>query len=127
MCRGLEGDVADALPGAELLGPCSDEARFAAMSASADVVLAVDPSDRFERHALVAAGVGATPITGKSAGPAAAVLGASVAADPDAIARSVAAALSEPRDRLELARRVAHECAPEALPRHLAGNAAQAA
>jgi hypothetical protein len=109
--RHLDRQVAEILPQAELLEPCSDEARFAAMAAGADVVLAIDSTDRFERRALVAAGVGAAVITGSPAGPAAAVLGDPRAGDLEHLARLQA----EPGDRLERARRVADACAPETV------------
>lgn len=120
--RKLETEVAERLPGAELLGPCSDEARFAALAADADVVVALDPSDRFERRALVAAGVGAAVITDVPDGPAVSVLGAGalIAGDPQALARVLAAAIAEPGDRGARRRAVAERCSPEALPGHLA-------
>ena len=46
--RGLEAEVAERLSGVELLDPLSDEQRFAELAASADVVLATDPSERAE-------------------------------------------------------------------------------
>jgi GT2 family glycosyltransferase len=119
LSRHLERDVAEVLPHAELLGPCSDEARFARMAASADVVVAVDASDRFERRALVAAGVGTAPVTCNPAGPAAAVLGDHLG-DREALGPALLALLADPGDRFERASRVALACAPETLPRHLA-------
>lgn len=125
--RDLERHVADALPRAELLGPCSDEARFAEMAASADVVLAVDRADPFERRALVAAGVGAAPITANATGPAAAVLGHEIASGQDELGAKLAAVAGEPGDRFGRSRRVADACAPEALARLLARRTALAA
>jgi hypothetical protein len=115
----LDRQLADALPRAELLGPCSDEARFADLAASADLVVAIDPADRFERRALVAAGVGAAPITGNPAGPAAAVLGDEVVADLDARCLALTHVLDDPGDRSERNRRVAAACSPKAVERHL--------
>ncbi|HEX3802955.1 MAG TPA: glycosyltransferase family 2 protein [Solirubrobacteraceae bacterium] len=105
--RGWERDAAAVLPRAEALRPCSDEAAFADMAAAADVVLAADPSDRFERRALVAAGVGATPITLDPRGPAVAALGTSTAAELAALALAIQRSVSEPRDRRELTQRIA--------------------
>lgn len=113
--RHLDRQVAEILPRAELLGPCSDEDRFAGLAATADIVLALDSTDRFERRALVAAGVGATPITGSVAGAAAAVLGDAVAANRDDLAATLASRLAEPGDRLERAQRVARACSPQAV------------
>lgn len=113
--RDLDRQVAELLPGAELLRPCSDEARFAGLAATADVLLALDATDRFERRALVAAGVGAAPITCTSAGPAAAVLGGDVATDPDSLGGKLAELVGESGDRVERASRVAAQCGPAAL------------
>lgn len=124
---GLDRQVAELLPHAELLGPCSDEARFAELAAGADVVLAVDAADRFERRALVAAGVGAAPITANAAGPAAAVLGDTVVGDPDALGPSLSGLLADPGDRRARALRVTDACSPEALAHHLEVPSAAAA
>jgi GT2 family glycosyltransferase len=121
--RGLAEQVAEQLPAAELLRPCSDEARFAALAASADIVLAVDPADRFERRALVAAGVGAAPITGDRSGPAAAVLGEQVASgrlDAEALTRALGGALEAAGDRSARRTAVATACGLEAFGRHFA-------
>jgi GT2 family glycosyltransferase len=74
--RGLARAVGDSLPGAELLAPCADERRFAAIAGRADVVLAADPDDLFERRALIAAMTGATVVTTRRGGPAATFAGA---------------------------------------------------
>jgi GT2 family glycosyltransferase len=105
--RGWERDAADVLPGAEPLRPCSNEATFAEMAASADVVLVADPSDRYERRALVAAGVGATPITLNPTGPAVAALGAGTAAELPTLAPALQRSVAEPQDRRELTQRIA--------------------
>lgn len=125
--RDLDRHVADVLPHAELLGPCSDEARFATLAASADVVLAVDAADHFERRALVAAGVGTAPITANAAGPAAAVLGDAAVGDPDALGLSLSGLLTDPGDRAERAQRIADTCSPTALAHHLGAEHAAAA
>jgi hypothetical protein len=74
--RGLAQAVRDALPGAELLDPCADERRFAAIAGRADIVLAADTDDLFERRALIAAATGATVVTARRGGPAATFAGA---------------------------------------------------
>jgi GT2 family glycosyltransferase len=113
--RHLDRDLADILPHAELLGPCSDEVRFAGLAATADVVLALDSTDRFERRALVAAGVGAAPITQSAGGPAAAVLGDAVVGDPKNLSATLLRLLAEPGDRSQRSRVIAEICAPEAV------------
>lgn len=123
--RHLERQIAERLPAAELLRPCSDEARFAGLAATADVVLALDSTDRFERRALVAAGVGAAPITCTAAGPAAAVLGPGVATDIGDLGVTLTRLLAEPGDRLERARRVAQTCAPETVLAQVLGGPGQ--
>jgi hypothetical protein len=70
----VERLVHGALPDAEILPPCSSERRFAALAATADVVVCADPSDRFQRRALVAAAAGAAPVV-LGPGAATAVLG----------------------------------------------------
>jgi hypothetical protein len=113
--RHLDRDVAALLPRVELLRPCSDEARFAALAAGADVVVTLDSTDRFERRALAAAGVGAAVIGTQPAGPAAAVLDEEPLSDLGQLAQALGRLLAEPGDRLERARRVARACAPDAL------------
>lgn len=117
--RHLDRHVADLLPHAELLGPCSDEARFAGLAATADVVVAIDATDRYERRALVAAGVGAAPITGNLSGPAAAVLGDGAVGDLDDLGLTLVRLLAEPGDRFERARVIAKACAPQTALEHL--------
>jgi GT2 family glycosyltransferase len=120
--RDLDRHVAEVLPRAELLRPCSDEARFADLAATADVVLALDSTDRFERRALVAASVGAAPITANVAGPAAAVLGDVGAGDLDALGPTLVGMLAEPGDRVERSRLIAAACGPEAALGHVCPN-----
>jgi len=116
---GLDRHVSDAIPRAELLGPCSDEARFAELAATADVVVAVDTADRFERRALVAAGVGSASITCNPGGPAAAVLGDAGLADRHSLATTLDKLLSDPGDRIKRAECVANACSPESLTHKL--------
>ncbi len=66
--------VADRLPKAELLAPCTSETRLHEIAAGADVVLCADPDDIFERRSLVAAAAGSVTVTAVD-GPAHAVLG----------------------------------------------------
>jgi hypothetical protein len=119
--RGLEAEVAERLPGVELLDPCSDEQRFAEIAASADVVVATDPSDHYERHALVAAATGAAVLTSNPHGPAASVLGAGIACRTEDLPAAIAALMLEPGDRSERAGLVAESCGPQALARQLTG------
>lgn len=113
--RGLSRSVAESLPQAELLAPCADDARFAALAGRADVLVAIDPHDPFERRALVAAGVGTMPLTGNPDGPAAWVLGGSgVIADRLGLARALQGALERAGERASLADAVAQRCGPGA-------------
>lgn len=74
----------EAVPHAELLPPTTDERVLAALAGRADLVIAVDPSDEFDRVALTAAAAG-TPVVVRSGGPAEWVLGdQAVAVDPSA-------------------------------------------
>jgi hypothetical protein len=84
--RDLRAEIADRLPRAELLGPCSDEGRFAALAASADLVIAADPLDHFDRRALVAASVGTKALTLSPTGPASELFGAEAAASTSDLA-----------------------------------------
>ncbi len=113
--RHLADQVAAVLPSGELLGPCSDEARYASLAAGADVVVAIDPADRFERRALVAARVGAAPITACADGPAAAVLSNAVATEPAAVAAAIMDGLDKSEGRAARAAAVAASCSPEAI------------
>lgn len=58
----IESLVARRAPTAQLLGPMASEAMLAARSALADIVVAADPADRWDRAALVAAGTGAAVV-----------------------------------------------------------------
>jgi GT2 family glycosyltransferase len=115
----LDRDVAELLPRAQLLGPCSDEARFATMASTADAVVSVDADDPFERRALVAAGVGAAAITPNPAGPSVAVLGERAAVTLDALESRLVEVLADPGDRAERAQQVLAACSPQHIARHL--------
>jgi hypothetical protein len=119
--HGLEAQVAERLGGVELLDPCSDEQRFAELAASADVVLATDPSDHYERRALVAAATGAAVLTTNPDGPAAWVLGAGIGCSTEDLPAALAALTVEPGDRSERAGLVAESCGRRALARQLTG------
>jgi hypothetical protein len=129
--RTLEREIRETLPDAELLTPCSDEVRFAALAGVADVVVAADPSDRYERRALVAAGAGASVVSLNPSGPAAFVLagseGIAVAEEVDGLGRAAAALLAAPGERSGLAELVLRTCAPPRLPESLGPAGALAA
>jgi GT2 family glycosyltransferase len=110
--RGLAALVAERLPDAELLPVTSDERRWAALAATADVAVCLDVDDRFERRALLAAAAGATPVVATANGPAGRVLGALATTTlPDA--------LSRPADRARLAAAVRGACDPATVGRAL--------
>ena len=111
--RDLAAALGTECPGAELLGPCSNESRFAELAATADVVVAIDPSDFFERRALVAASVGAQPLTGRASGPAAEALGDRVATEPENLGAAIARAITEPEPRTTWQDTVRTQCDPE--------------
>jgi GT2 family glycosyltransferase len=71
--------AAEWTPRAELLDPTTSEARYAQLAGQADAVLCLDPSDAFDRRALIAAATG-TAVATIGHGPAAAVLGPHAAA-----------------------------------------------
>jgi hypothetical protein len=122
--RTLEREVAELLPGAELLRPCSDEERYAALAGQADVVVAADPSDRVERRALVAAATGAAIVTFNLDGPAAFVLadaeGIVVADAVGGLGRGALELLADPRDRVARGEHVIRTCVAPSLPERLA-------
>ena len=70
----IQGALHAALPGARLLAPVTDERAVAVLAADADLVIAVDPADDFDRLALTAAACGAA-VAVRAGGPAAWVLG----------------------------------------------------
>lgn len=66
--------IADLGPACDVLEPATSEWMLAALARLADVVIACDPADRWDRQALVAAGCGAAVVV-HAGGPAARVLG----------------------------------------------------
>jgi GT2 family glycosyltransferase len=117
--RELSALVAERLPGAELLAPCSDEARFAAIAARADAVACADPDDRLDRRALVAAGAGAAVVINRAEGPAATILGEQAVVVADRRARALATGLEAALDRAaareERSSLVEAACGPAAI------------
>jgi GT2 family glycosyltransferase len=113
--RRLADTVRERLPGAELLGPCSDENRYAELAAEADVVLAADLSDPFERPALVAASSGTPALSLNRSGAVFDVLGPEATVAPETAARGVLDALERSPDRHDLQRRALAGCAPATL------------
>src|SRR5439155_23055977 len=113
--------VQELLPTAELLGPIADERSFATLAGTADVVVAVDPADPFERRALVAAGVGTAAVT-TAGGPTEVVLGgATLAANlgSDQLRDAVERALEQAADRRERARQIEQTCGEHATDARL--------
>jgi GT2 family glycosyltransferase len=113
--RRLAGDLREILPQAELLTPCSDEERFAAMAAGADVVLAADLTDPFERAALVAASVGTPGLSLNPGGPVCDVLGAGAIVETETLAQAVQEALVRSTDRHALQQEALAACTAEIL------------
>jgi GT2 family glycosyltransferase len=110
------GDILrENLPEAELLAACSDENRYSELAAEADVVLAADLSDPFERPALVAASAGTPVLSLNRSGPVFDVLGPEATVAPEAVARSVLEALERRPDRHDLQLRTLAACTPEPL------------
>lgn len=109
----------DAVPHAELLDPTCDELIVAALAAESDLVIAVDPSDEFDRVALTAAASGAAVVV-RPDGPAAWVLGhEAIVVDPSAVAGSLGAIVGDGIDDSAEARRrraetVVEACGPTA-------------
>ncbi|HEY4096531.1 MAG TPA: glycosyltransferase [Baekduia sp.] len=111
--------VATELPGATLLHPDHDESRLAQLAARADVVVAVDPADPYDRRALIGAGAGAAVMV-LAGGPAEAVLGRLHAAtvgrtDVVGLARAIAAADTSPEARAARTALVAAACTPQRI------------
>jgi len=92
---------------AELLPPVATEQQFARLAADADVAVCLDPADAYQRRALVAAVVGATPVAA-AGGQAEAVLG-------PLLATTLAEALASPRPRAPLTAAVTERCGGAAL------------
>jgi GT2 family glycosyltransferase len=129
LSRGLEALVAERLPGAELLGPISEEARWIALAGTADVAVCLDLDDRFDRRALAGAGAGASVLIADPDGPAAAVLGdAAIVATPATLPDALASLLPPaPERRDAVAAPVREACAPERVGRAILALAAQPA
>jgi GT2 family glycosyltransferase len=110
--EGLAALAARSAPLAELLAPICDERRFAELAGQCDLVLHVDPRDRFERRALVAAATG-TAVIHLPGATAAAILGPDLGFDgsPDVVAAGLAAA----GDRASRTRRVMAACGPDVV------------
>lgn len=102
------------LPRAEVLAPVTSEERFAALAAEADVAVCVDPRDRFERRALLAARTGAT-VVHLPGGVAEEILSAEHAYDGGS--GVLQAALAAPVAREETAEKVRGACGPASLLR----------
>jgi hypothetical protein len=117
--RRLAAAVADAVPGAELLSPCSDEEQFVARASCADLVVVADSSDPFDRHALTAAAVGTQPLTLNIDGPAQDVLGPGVATTMAGLARRIVEFMVEPTERGSLQELVRAMCDLSAIDRYL--------
>jgi GT2 family glycosyltransferase/glycosyltransferase involved in cell wall biosynthesis len=104
--------VAERAPEAHLTAPITDEAALAALCARADVVVAADPDDAFDRAALVAAAAGAAVVV-RSGAAAVEILGdnAHVAdpADPAMLSAAIQAA-REDGDRAARAAVVRKTC-----------------
>jgi hypothetical protein len=115
----VEQLIAERLPGAELLAPCTDERRLAALAATSEVALAADPSDVFERRALTAAAAGCA-IVAVTRGPAAAVLGDGVVAhSAGGLDAALERALADAGDRAGRAARLRESCDPSAVTRRI--------
>ena len=116
----LAAHIAAILPGAELLAPETDERVVQRLAAAADVVVALNEDDGFDRQALAAAATGAAVVV-RPGRAAAEVLGELVhiadPADPAAVTAAVGAAglriASEDRRRRRA--RVIAACGPETV------------
>lgn len=117
--RGLADVLSDLAPGAELLGPCGDERRFAQIAATADVVLDADSSDPFERRALLAAATGAATVTLRDAGPAA-DFGGALVVRPAELAVTLGGLAVPGSDRGARSRTVQESCGHGAFARAVA-------
>jgi GT2 family glycosyltransferase len=115
--------VTAAVPHANLLVPLTVEEAFGEVAGRADVVVACDPADPFDRRALRAAAAGAAVVVAPG-GPAEAILGhlASVAdpGDPLALRAAIARCDTSAAARAQRSARVAQACGPEALRTALA-------
>jgi GT2 family glycosyltransferase len=95
----VEELVNDLAPEAGLLAPTTSELMLAAYARNADVVIAADPSDVWDRQALICAGAGAAVVV-RPDGPAARILGdlCSVVGEPPAAVSERAARHATVRD-----------------------------
>jgi GT2 family glycosyltransferase len=115
---GLERLAAELAPQAELLPPIASELAFAALAREADVLVAGDRDDAFQRRALLGAAGGAK-VVAVDDGPAAAVLGDELLlAEPACMAEAVTSALAA-RGREERSSLVASTCGPAAIAERL--------
>lgn len=105
-------ELAERLPGAELLPPCGHDDAWRARAVDADVVVCVDADDVFERRALVGAAAGAVPVLRDAGGPAGAVIPDPVCAADGSLAHAIGAALERAADRAACAAPVREQCAP---------------
>jgi GT2 family glycosyltransferase len=108
--RRLAETVTELLPHAELMGPCSCETRFAEMSAAADLLIAADPLDPFDRRALVAASVGTPALSFHSDGPASDVLGSEIVTSAETLSGRVIELLQDAVERERLQQTVVTSC-----------------
>ncbi|HET9125921.1 MAG TPA: glycosyltransferase family 2 protein [Solirubrobacteraceae bacterium] len=114
MARGLEVEIADRFPQAELIGPVADEARFSAMAAAADLVV-VDDDDPFQRRALTAALRGTPVIAADRDGPVRWLLGESAVLKESTSVRIERERLADNFERANWASRAAACTLPRSL------------
>ncbi len=97
--------AAERLARAEVLAPISSELRYAALAGEADVVVCVDPRERFERRALLAARAGATVVHLPAARPPRSSVSAWPIRGSDPVLQAaMAAPMARERDRAECPR-----------------------
>ncbi|MGH2863351.1 MAG: hypothetical protein ACRDLT_17880, partial [Solirubrobacteraceae bacterium] len=113
--RRLADTVRQRLPGAELMEPCSDEQRLLGWIADADVLLAGDPSDPFERPALLAASAGTPALSLKPDGSVFDVFGAEATVAPQDVTHHVRETLERQTDRQGLQEKALAACDPAML------------
>lgn len=115
------------LRGTELLGPCTDEERFAQLASESDVVLAADLTDWFERRSLIAASVGTPTVSFNPTGPVSEIIGHRATTTPETFQQAVQAAIEPTSSRDQLRRLVLTACGAEPLrsllpdPRQIVG------
>lgn len=108
--RGLQHIITSRAPLAELLAPCASEDAFAPLASTADLFLSADPSDFFERRALVAASTGTQVLSLKSDGPILDLLGPGAVTSPSDLKDNMLTRLGEEYDRTALMSCIASEC-----------------